>query len=285
MNIDYIEDFIKVAEFQSINHASSILNISTPALSKRIKHIENYFGCDLFYRTSRGIFLTDKGKIVLKKLTEIKSHLEKLKIQITDPINIQLRIGLLPSFSLYKLDNFHKNVLSENSIVKIENNTQILLKHLHNGDIDVLIGDISSTTANHLFTKPLYIKKYMIAFSNDNVLSKLDCINTSHLKEYKVFLLSPPCDTLTFVRKNFSELQLDIEHKPNLESLFASVKTNQGVTIIPQSLTTRLDSMDINYRPLEGYDRAIGLIAYKEELIDNVFKFLGKYDISRFETI
>ncbi|WP_409327801.1 hypothetical protein [Staphylococcus pseudoxylosus] len=78
------------------------------------------------------------------------------------------------------------------------------------------------------------------------------------------------------MRKNFSELQLDIEHKPKLESLFASVKTNQGVTIIPQSLTTRLGSMDINYQPLEGYDRPIGLI-------DNIFKLLGKYAISRFE--
>lgn len=43
MNIDYIEDFIKVAECQSLNQASDLLNISTPALSKRIKHIENYF--------------------------------------------------------------------------------------------------------------------------------------------------------------------------------------------------------------------------------------------------
>ena len=40
MNIEYIEDFIKVAEHQSLNQASKILNISTPALSKRIKSIE-----------------------------------------------------------------------------------------------------------------------------------------------------------------------------------------------------------------------------------------------------
>ena len=62
------------------------------------------------------------------------------------------------------------------------------------------------------------------------------------------------------------------------------MKTNEGVTIIPQSLTTRLDSMDINYRQLDGYKRSIGLIAYKEELIDNVFKSLGKYGISSFGT-
>ncbi|MDN8848815.1 hypothetical protein Q0M30_18455, partial [Staphylococcus aureus] len=51
---------------------------------------------------------------------------------------------------------------------------------------------------------------------------------------------------------NNTKLQLDIEHKPNLESLFASVKTNQSVTIITQSLKTKVNSMDINYRQLVG---------------------------------
>lgn len=37
MNFEYIQDFIRVAEYNSINKASQELNISTPALSKRIK--------------------------------------------------------------------------------------------------------------------------------------------------------------------------------------------------------------------------------------------------------
>ncbi|NGX76124.1 LysR family transcriptional regulator [Staphylococcus sciuri] len=60
MNIDYIEDFIKVAETKSINNASQLLNISPPALSKRIKQIENYFECDLFYKLQEEYFLLKK---------------------------------------------------------------------------------------------------------------------------------------------------------------------------------------------------------------------------------
>ena len=51
MNFEYIQDFIRVAEYNSINKASQELNISTPALSKRIKRVEAYFNCHLFYRT------------------------------------------------------------------------------------------------------------------------------------------------------------------------------------------------------------------------------------------
>ena len=65
MNIDYIYDFIKVAEYKSLNKASHTLNISTPALSKRINSIEDYFNSVLFIRTVNGIFLNEQGEIVL----------------------------------------------------------------------------------------------------------------------------------------------------------------------------------------------------------------------------
>lgn len=56
MNFNYMKDFIKVVEYNSLNKASRELNISTPALSKRIRSVEDYFDCQLFYRTSKGIF-------------------------------------------------------------------------------------------------------------------------------------------------------------------------------------------------------------------------------------
>src|SRR5699024_6509370 len=102
MNIEYIEDFIKVDEYQSLNQASKILNISTSALSKRIKSIEEYFESDLFYRTSRGIFLNENEEIVLNKFKRIKSDIDVLKAQTLKNEDSTIRLGLLPSFSLYK---------------------------------------------------------------------------------------------------------------------------------------------------------------------------------------
>ncbi|MFT3659725.1 LysR family transcriptional regulator [Staphylococcus ureilyticus] len=192
MNIDYIEDFIKVAECQSLNQASDLLNISTPALSKRIKHIENYFECDLFYRTSRGIFLTKNGEIVLEKLLIVRQNLKNLKSQIFESINSNIRLGLLPSFSLYKLENSQKKMLNNNIEIKIENNTQILLEHLYNGDIDVIIGDITSNESQKLFYKYIYSEDYMIVYSKNSRLIDNDSIDVDTLKNYKIFVLPPP---------------------------------------------------------------------------------------------
>lgn len=274
MNIDYIEDFIKVAECQSLNQASDLLNISTPALSKRIKHIENYFECDLFYRTSRGIFLTKNGEIVLEKLLIVRQNFKNLKLQIFESINSNIRLGLLPSFSLYKLENSQKKMLNNNIEIKIENNTQILLEHLYNGDIDVIIGDITSNESQKLFYKYVYSEDYMIVYSRNSRLINNDSIDVDTLKNYKIFVLTPPCDTLAFIRKNFSEMKLEIEYKDNLESIFASVKTGQGITIIPRSLTTRVESMNLQISKLENYSRDVGLISYNKKTLDNVFEML-----------
>ncbi|PTJ83841.1 hypothetical protein BU055_06600 [Staphylococcus succinus] len=156
MNIEYIEDFIKVAEYQSLNQASKLLNISTPALSKRIKRVEEYFESDLFYRTSRGIFLTEHGELVLSKVKIIKSDIDELKAETSKNGDATIRVGLLPSFSLYKWAEQKETLINQKISIKIESNTQILLDHLHNGDIDVIIGDITATENNQLYSEVLY---------------------------------------------------------------------------------------------------------------------------------
>src|SRR5699024_11313417 len=120
--------------------------------------------------------------------------------------------------------------------IKIENNTQILLEHLYSGDIDVIIGDITSNESQKLFYKYVYSEDYMIVYSRNFGLINNESIAVDTLKNYKIFVLTPPCDTLTFIRKNFSEMKLEIEYKDNLESIFASVKTGQGIKIITKSL-------------------------------------------------
>ena len=49
-------------------------------------------------------------------------------------------------------------MLNNNIEIKIENNTQILLEHLYNGDIDVIIGDITSNESQNCFIN-MYILK------------------------------------------------------------------------------------------------------------------------------
>lgn len=276
MNIEYIEDFIKVAEHQSLNHASKLLNISTPALSKRIKRVEEYFESDLFYRTSRGIFLTEHGELVLSKVKIIKSDIDELKAEASKNGDATIRVGLLPSFSLYKWAEQKEALINQRLSIKIESNTQILLDHLHNGDIDVIIGDITATENNQLYSKVLYREKYMVIFPKTSDLRLSDSIFASNLINEKILLLNPPCDTLSFIQKHFSKTKMNLEHKSDLEAILANVKAEQGITIIPQSLITRVENMNILIRELENHSREVGLIAYNKEILQKVLSILSE---------
>ena len=277
MNIEYIEDFIKVAEYQSLNHASKLLNISTPALSKRIKRVEEYFEVDLFYRTSRGIFLTEYGELVLSKVKIIKSDIDELKAETSKNGDATVRVGLLPSFSLYKWTEQKEALIHQRLSIKIESNTQILLDHLHNGDIDVVIGDITATENNQLYSKVLYREKYMVGFPKTSDLRLSDSIFASNLINEKILLLNPPCDTLSFIQKYLSKTKMNLEHKNDLESILASVNAEQGITIIPQSLIIRVESMNLLIRELENHSREVGLIAYNKEILQKVWSILSEY--------
>lgn len=51
-----------VAQKGNISYAAKELYISQPAISKAIAKLEDNLGVSLFYRSSRGVVLTESGK-------------------------------------------------------------------------------------------------------------------------------------------------------------------------------------------------------------------------------
>lgn len=56
--------FLAVAQTKSLSAASKRLFISQPAISKAIKQLENELGTALFFRSSKGVQLTDDGELL-----------------------------------------------------------------------------------------------------------------------------------------------------------------------------------------------------------------------------
>lgn len=56
---------VALDEYRSMQKAASHLFISQPAISQRLKTIENEWGQELFIRTSAGIVPTPSGEIVI----------------------------------------------------------------------------------------------------------------------------------------------------------------------------------------------------------------------------
>lgn len=66
LNLSTLEMFRQVAQEGSIQGAAAKLNRVQSNVSTRIKQLEEQLGSDLFLRGSRGLTLTDQGKILLQ---------------------------------------------------------------------------------------------------------------------------------------------------------------------------------------------------------------------------
>lgn len=85
-NLSSYRIFYTVANTGNISKAAKELYISQPAISKSIQKLEESVGCKLFSRSSRGVVLTDEGKLLYEHVSEAFETLtmgeEKLKRSI-----------------------------------------------------------------------------------------------------------------------------------------------------------------------------------------------------------
>ena len=276
MDLDYIADLRKVAELQSMNKAAQCLNISTPALSKRIKSVEDYFECKLFYRTSKGIFLTEAGEKVLRKLVNIHKEMRNLKRDISEKTSAKVRVGVLPSYFLYQLEDTSSRVLEKDLTINVESTTQILLSRLYETKIDALIGDIESVKENDLYYKTLYSEGYNLICSKNLSESFNGDVEVEEINESTLFVLNPPCDTLNFIRDNLNVSNVNLEYKDNLDSILADVRMEKGYTILPDSLRFKADKLNLDYVKIKYKQRDVGIVSYNECMVQSVYDILSR---------
>ena len=61
MELDWLKDFLALAEQRNFSRAADIRNVSQPAFSRRIRALEDWMGTPLFIRGAQGATLTPAG--------------------------------------------------------------------------------------------------------------------------------------------------------------------------------------------------------------------------------
>jgi DNA-binding transcriptional LysR family regulator len=94
MEIYELKYFLGVAKFENIHKASEKLNVSPASLSKAIGRLESDLGIKLFFRERRNIRLTDQGRLLQKRASEIVRLEESTRLEVAgSPGTIQIVIS------------------------------------------------------------------------------------------------------------------------------------------------------------------------------------------------
>ena len=96
MEFQFIKSFISVVEHGAITEASNQLNVTQPALSRRIQQFERQMGADLLVRGRKGVVLTEAGRLVYQECRILMSRFEQLKSDVGRLVNLEggvIRLG------------------------------------------------------------------------------------------------------------------------------------------------------------------------------------------------
>jgi DNA-binding transcriptional LysR family regulator len=116
MTIKDIEILLMLYREKNITRASEKLYISQPALTKRIKKLEEDFNTPLVIRTPKGILFTPQGEKLIAHFEKLKVSLQAMKDDISSSLHeIQgsLRLGVSSIFAHYELPSILKGYLEK----------------------------------------------------------------------------------------------------------------------------------------------------------------------------
>ncbi|MFV0439705.1 MAG: LysR family transcriptional regulator [Lachnospirales bacterium] len=131
-------------EDKIITNVSKNLFVSQPALTKRLKKLEQEFNATLFIRSKKGVSFTESGLLLYeycKRNIEEKEHLKR-KINNLNNTHHTLKIGCATAFALHELPimlcNYYKNRAKVEIIIKSNTSYENYLS-LNNKKINIAI--------------------------------------------------------------------------------------------------------------------------------------------------
>ena len=243
MELRQLEYFREIASTGSINEAARHLNMSQPPLSYQIRQLENELNVKLFDRTSKGVTLTEAGKLLYDRSGNLLEYARSTELEVSKTGKKRiLRIGLTPTTVdtiMPYIPNFEKN--PDVNFEVHDGITYSLYQYLLDGIIDISVARtplrLDEVSYMELCSEP------MIAVSApENTASSLKLADLLHrplilYRRYEELIMN------TFHAQNMNPDIFCVCDDPRGAMLWA--KENLATAIFPQSMASLCDGLCI----------------------------------------
>ena len=85
INVEQLRTFLTVVRLGGVRKAAAALHLTQPAITARIKNLEDTLACALFDRHAGGMRLTKRGELLLAHAEKFEHLSEMVERDVVDP--------------------------------------------------------------------------------------------------------------------------------------------------------------------------------------------------------
>lgn len=261
--------FVAIARHASFQLATTELNISAPALTRRIQRLEAAIGAPLFERTTRRVQLTPIGELLLPRAQGILNDLEEALAAIDGQLasrSGQLSLGCIPTATKLLLPHilraFHEQ-RPQTRIRIVEGNVAGVTAAVLDGAVD--FGVTLRTPADGLAFDALLTEPFLLACPADHPLAQRDRVSWNDLKPYRLIVSEPGSGNRAVLEQALRKWQWQRDHLVEIDHLTSAlglVEAGLGISVVPLSALPETPDARLAVRALTGPEvtRTLGLL-------------------------
>lgn len=244
INLELYKVFYQVATQLSFSKASKSLYISQSAVSQAIKTLEEKLDTTLFIRSTKKVYLTPKGKLLLEHVEPainlmISGHLSLLESPSLS--KGKLHIGASDTICKYYLipylKKFHQSY--PNIHIQVTNRTSTAcVKLLKQGSVDFIVTNLPNKAIdNDLQIIPTITFNDVFIGGNAFLQLEGDKLSFHDLAQLPILMLEKNTATTDYVNKLFGDRGVSLTPSVELGSIDLLVdltKIGLGISFVPE---------------------------------------------------
>lgn len=270
LDLQAVSYAVTVAEHLSFRRAAGALGIRQPALSRRIRRLEDAIGVSIFERHSGGLRLTHSGRAFIRDTRFILIQLEQA-VERADRDGIadagHLTLGFSPSLvsgglrdALELLRGLCPDVIVET--VEGSSVDQLGWLRARRIDVGVLAGGYEGSDLRRL---TLWKERVLAALPQDHRLASMDTLRWQDLRQERWLVRSFESGAAVY-NYLIGKIAADgyspnaTMHLTSRENVLGMVGAGFGITIVPESLS-RLSYPGVIFRAIADDDANLPMSA------------------------
>lgn len=237
MDLKQIDTVLETARSANFRRAAESLGISQPALSHRIRSLEDEVGFTIFTRTARGAVPTPAGEQFLASLRRIRIDIStavQLGQNFAHRYARSLSLGVKWRSALLALPSVIETMraLHPDTDVSPVFLTDESLDRFFSGEIDLAFTRQDTSRLSDVEAHPLYESQIKLVVRPDDPLAGRDLVRPEDLKGRRLMVGgTSPVPLRSIQRRLIEEFGLEHFNSPDHDTTIVSVAAGKGVCL------------------------------------------------------